>query len=469
MKRKIYYLIITYFLFTGFQLAGQTQPASLNTFLQSENLKHASVSLKAIDLTTGKIIVSHNENQALTPASNMKLVTTATALDALGENFQFETPLLYDGVIQNNTLNGDLYIKGAGDPTLGSEFLGNTKDYFLSKWLSILNKAGIKNISGDLIVLDQLYGYEGVSPKWLLEDIGNYYAPGIYGISVFDNMYRVYLQSFAPGSETKILYTDPPMNDLQFTNEIKASSATSDDSYIFGFPFSNQRRLYGSIPAHKASFAARGDLPDPGLFLAYYFRSYLQNHGINVNGRTTTYRLDPKMPKKETTLGAVRSPDLASMVRVINVRSNNHYAEHIYKVLTLLKNIEIPVYWKEKGLDSSALFMFDGSGTSPQNAISAGFLLDMLVYMDKKTGPAGAFYKSLPVAGKDGTVISFLKNTPLEGKAHLKTGSITNVQSYSGYIEKGDKRYAVSLIVNNFTGKRADLRKQIEKLFVGLF
>jgi D-alanyl-D-alanine carboxypeptidase/D-alanyl-D-alanine-endopeptidase (penicillin-binding protein 4) len=469
MKAKIYYLIISCLLFSEFQLQGQTKPAALSTFLQSEPLKHAAVSLKAVDLTTGKTIVSHNENMALTPASNMKIVTTATALEVLGENFCFETPVFYDGVIQDSVLTGDLYVKGVGDPTLGSEFLGNNKEYFLSKWLSVVNIAGIKRISGDLIVLDQLYGYEGVSPKWLLEDIGNYYAPGIYGISVFDNMYRVYLQSFAPESDTKILYTEPTMSDLQFTNEIKASQSTSDDSYIFGFPFSNQRRLYGNIPANRSSFAARGDIPDPGLFLARYFRSYLQNHGISVSGKATTYRLDPKMPKTETTLGAVRSPELASMVRVINVRSNNHYAEHIYKVLTARENVEISDYWKGKGLDSSALFMFDGSGNSPQDAVSARFLIDLLVYMDKKTGKSGAFYKSLPVAGKEGTVISFLKNTTLEGKAHLKTGSITNVQSYSGYIEKGDKRYAVSLIVNNFTGKRADLRKQIEKLFVGLF
>lgn len=465
MKLKIYYLFICYLLFNGFQLVGQTQPAALNTFLRSENLKHAGISLKAIDLSTGKTLASYNENMALTPASNMKMVTTATALEVLGSSFCFETPLFYDGIIQNNTLVGNLYIEGSGDPTLGSEFLGDDKERFLKDWLTGIRQAGIRQISGNVIVLDQLYGYEGVSSKWLVEDLGNQYAPGIYGISVFDNMYRVYLQSFNPGSATSVLYTEPTMSDLQFTNEIKASSSGSDESYIFGWPFSNQRRLYGSIPANKSSFAAKGDIPDPGLFLANYFTDYLQKNGIAVSGKATTYRLDPKIPEAEIKISTVRSPDLASIIRVVNVRSNNHYAEHLYKLLTIKDGVDISAYWASKGLDTSALFMYDGSGTSPQNAISAGFLVQLLEYMD---GKGKDFYYSLPLAGKEGTVATFLKGTSLEGKVRVKSGSITHVQSYSGYIEKGNKRYAFSIIVNNFTGKRADLKREIEKLLVGI-
>jgi D-alanyl-D-alanine carboxypeptidase/D-alanyl-D-alanine-endopeptidase (penicillin-binding protein 4) len=467
---KIYFLFISFLLFVeNIQLVGQVQSAALNTFLQSENLKHAAVGFKAIDLTTGKTIASYNESMALTPASNMKIVTTATALDLLGENFYYETPIVYDGSIRNSVLNGNLYIKGSGDPTLGSEFIEKDKEAFLKEWLVAINRAGIKRISGNIIALDQLFGYEGVSSKSLWEDMGNYYAAGVYGISVFDNMYRVYLQSFAPGSETNVLFTEPQMEEIRFTNEVKASVSNKDESFISGIPFSNARRLYGKIPANRSSFAVKGDIPDPGLFLAQYFRSYLQKNGIEVDGKATTFRLHPLFPEKEQMLGSVRSKHLASIVRVTNVRSNNQYAEALYKELSISKNINIVDYWKEKGLDSNALIMFDGSGLSPLNAVSAGFLIDILVYMDRKTGKSGAFYQSLPLVGKEGTVASFLKNTSLDGKARLKSGGFTNVQSYSGYIEKGNKRYAISLIVNNFTGNRADLRKQIEKLLLGVF
>ena len=466
MKKK--FLFFTILFISGWKLYAQ-MPSAFTDFLNKKNLAHASVGFKAVDLSTKQVIVSYNENISLTPASNIKLVTTATALEILGSSFRFETPLLYDGYIQNDTLNGNLYIQGSGDPTLGSEFTPVYKENFLKEWMDAINRAGIRKIAGNVIVLDQLFGYEGISPKWLWEDLGTYYAPGVYGISVFDDMYRVYLQSFAADSATVVLYTEPQINNLQLTNEIKASGDSSDDSYIFGLPFANEMRLYGTVPAHRSSFAVKGAIPDPGLFLAQYFRNYLQKNGITLEGEATTYRLHPVVFSGGKVLSTVHSADLASIIRTINVESNNQYAEHLYKVLTVLDSIHIPAYWKKKGLDSDALFMYDGSGLSPQNAVSTGFLTDLLVYMYKQSKNSTVFYQSLPLAGRNGTVASLLKNTQWVGKARLKSGSISNVQSYSGYIESKGKLYAVSLIINNFTGERNKLKKEIEQLFTGLF
>jgi len=452
----------------GWTLYAQTPPA-LVKFLNKKNLANASVSFKAIDLNTKKPVASYQENKSLTPASNMKIVTTATALEILGSRFCFETDLLYDGVIQDGTLTGNIYIKGSGDPTLGSEFTSNDREDFLKEWLDAVVRAGIQKITGPIVALDQLFGYDGISPKWLLEDMGTYYAPGIYGISVFDDMYRVYLQSSAEDSLTEVLNIDPPVSNLQLTNEIRASGKSSDNSYIFGYPFSNEVRLYGTIPVNQPSFAVKGAMPDPGLFLARYFYDYLQKNGIAVEGEATSYRLYPVIPAAEQLLFATRSVALDSIIRVTNVESNNQYAEHLYKAVTVLNGVNIPDFWKNNGLDSNALFMYDGSGISPQDAVSAKFLTDLLIYMNRQSIYSSAFYQSLPVAGREGTVASFLKNTSLEGKARLKSGSITNVQSYSGYVDTHGKRYAVSLIVNNFTGKRSELRKDIEQLFTGLF
>ncbi|GHU63053.1 peptidase M15 [Bacteroidia bacterium] len=467
-NRKILFILFCSLFVVCEALFAQTPPA-LTKFLKKGNLSHAAISLKAVDLSNGQIFVSHNDNMALIPASNLKIVTTATALDVLGANFRYETHLFYSGSIKDSVLTGNVYVKGAGDPTLGSEFMNSEKEAFLKEWLAGIKKAGIKRISGDIVALDQLFGYEGVSSKWLLEDIGNYYASGVYGISVFDNMYRLYIRTTAPGNEIRILRTEPALKDLEFTSELTVSETPSDDIYIFGTPFSNQRRLTGTAPANKPAIVVKGDIPDPGLFLAQYFYTYLQNHGVKIAGKATTYRLEPKAAELEKELFQYKSHSLEEIVREVNVKSNNHYADHLYKTLTVSKQIDIPAYWKNKGLDSKALNMFDGSGLSPVDAVSSGFLVDILVYMDKKGGQTGAFYKSLPVAGREGTVASFLKNTPLEGKARLKSGSITSVHSYSGYIEKNNKRYAVSLIVNNFSGKRTELKKAIELLFVELF
>ena len=444
-------------------------PSAFVNFLNKKELSHAAVSFKAIDLSTNEIIVSYQENISLTPASNMKLVTTATALEILGSGFYFETPLLYDGFIQETTLHGNLYIKGVGDPTLGSEFVTDDKENFMNVWMAAVNRAGIQKIAGNIIVLDQLFGYQGVSPKWMWEDMGNSYAPGIYGISVFDNMYRVYLKSSCIDSLTAVLYLDPPVYNLELSNEIKASGDSTDDACVFGIPFAYDMRLYGTIPANRPSFAVKGAIPDPGLFLAQCFRDYLQKNDITTEGEATTYRLNPVFPTGEKPISVARSVNLASIVQTINVESNNHYAEHLYKVLTVLDSIDIPEFWRTKGLDSDALFMYDGSGISPQNAISTGFLIDLLVYMYKQSGNSDAFYQSFPVAGRNGTVTNFLRNTALAGKVRIKSGSLSNVQSYSGYVESKGKRYAVSLIINNFTGKRSELRTEIERLFNGLF
>ena len=466
MKKKI--LLLAFLFINGLTFYAQMPSAFVN-FLNKKELAHALVSFKAIDLSTNKIIISYNENISLIPASNIKIVTTATALEVLGSGFYFETPLFYDGFIQETTLNGNIYIRGNGDPTLGSEFAPGDKENFLKEWLSAINRNSIRKITGNIVVLDQLFSYEGVSPKWLWEDIGNYYAPGIYGISFFDNMYRVYLQSFASGSKTNVLYTKPSVYNLKLTNDIRVSNDSSDEASIFGIPFVNEMRLYGTILPNQSSFVLKGVIPDPGLFLAQYFRDYLQKNGIAIEGEATTYRLNPVTPTEERLISFVRSVDLASILQIINVESNNHYAEHLYKLLTVLNSIDIKEYWKNKGFDSDALFMYDGSGISPKNAISAGFLVDLLVYMDKQSENSDAFYKSLPVAGRNGTVASFLRNTPLGGKARLKSGSISNVQSYSGYIESNGKRYAVALIINNFTGNRSELRREIEQLFNRLF
>ncbi|MDR0505612.1 MAG: D-alanyl-D-alanine carboxypeptidase/D-alanyl-D-alanine-endopeptidase [Dysgonamonadaceae bacterium] len=470
MKQKKYYLFVYCFVFSGIiSLFAQTHPA-LTNFIQKENLRHAGIGFKAIDLTTGKTVAACNENMALIPASNIKIITTATALELLGEDFHFETPVFYDGAIRDSVLEGNLYIQGSGDPTLGSEFTDENKEFFLQKWCNDIWKAGIRNILGNVIVLDQLFGYEGISRKWLWEDLGSYYAPGIYGISIFDNYYKVYLRSYSPGEATSVLNTKPKMENITFINNITANAENMDKSLVSGIPFSGERYLHGTIPANMSSFAVKGDIPDPGLYLANSFAAHLQKKGIRIKGKATTFRLNPQMPETYSNiLTSVQSPSLSKIIQVVNVKSNNHYAEHLFKLLTVAKEINISAYWHGKGLDTLALFMHDGSGTSPLNAVSAGFLTDILVYMDKKKGVNGAFFKSLAIAGKEGTVASFLKTTPLAGMAHIKSGSITGVQAYSGYIENGNKRYAFSLIVNHFSGKRAALRKDMEQLLVEIF
>lgn len=471
MKMKfLYSLLFAYLLINSAFLYAQTvTPPALQTFLNKESLRHAAVSFKAIDLETGKTLASHNEKMSLTTASTMKLVTTATSLDVLGSNYTYETRLLYNGVLSNGILQGNLYIEGSGDPSLGSEFIDRDPQSFVNNFINAVKQAGIKRIEGDIIALDQLFGYKGVSQKWLWEDLGNAYAPGIYGLSVFDNMCKIALKSGAAGKGTVIIDIQPEIAELRLSNEVVGAESSADDSYVSGIPFSYDRLLYGSIPANRSSFNVKSDIPDPGYFLACYLRDRLKAEGVVVKGEATSYRLCSCLPDNASLLAQETSPALSILIRVINVRSNNHYVEHLYKLLTETQGMDIPSYWKEKGLDASALFMADGSGISPKNAVSAGFFIELLQYMYAKEGKSGAFFQSLPLAGREGTVASFLKGTSLDGKVHVKSGSISNVQAYAGYAESRGKKYAFALIVNNFNGKRSELRKEMGKLLVNLF
>ena len=467
VKRKI--LLLNCLFIVSCVVIYAQKPAALEEFLQKKGLTHAAVSFKAVNLSNGKTIAAFNERMAVIPASNMKIVTTATALDTLGDGFRFQTALTYDGTIENSVLDGNLYLKGSGDPTLGSEFMIGNQEDFLWDCLSALQKAGIKSIAGDIVVLDQLFGYQGVSPTWAVEDINSYYAPGIYGISIFDNTYRIELQSGKPGTRVNILSISPEIPGLKLTNELKASKYGYDGSRISGSHSSLKKRLHGIIPANQSTYIVKGAMPDPGLFLADYLYKFLENNNITINGKATTFRFTQELPENDQAIKIILSPRLAAIARETNVKSNNHYAEHLYQKLLTLDSLDISGYWERRGLKGASLFMADGSGLSHTNAVSADFITNILIYMYEKYGTMGAFYQSLPIAGEEGTVSTFLKETPLEGKVHLKSGSITYVQSYSGYVEKGNDLYAFSLIVNHFNGSRANLRKAMEELLVGLF
>lgn len=469
MRCIIKWVVIICFFLIGTNVIAQPTQAILDQFLGSANLRHAKISLEIKNISSGKILISHNENISLTPASVNKIITTATALDFLGSDYIYETPLWYDGTIKDSILTGNIYIEGVGDPTMGSEYIGKDQEAFLNDLSQAIKRSGIKSILGDVVIIDDLFGYEGVSPKWPWEDLGNYYAPGIYGISIFDNMTRIYLQSKTTDTPVTILYTKPIIPDLELTNHLKSATSNNDNAMVSGIPFSNERYLVGTIPVNRSSFVLKGDIPDPGMLLATYFRSFLIDKGIKVSGKATTSRIKNVQKGERNLIIKIQSPDLFSIVKVINFRSNNHYAEHIYKLLTIKHGIDINSYWKKKGLDASTLFMYDGSGLSPSDAVSANFINNILEYMYKKDGKEGSFYKTLPLVGKEGTVASFLKKTKLEGKAHLKSGSIANVHSYAGYVHSGNQDYVFSLLVNNFNGSRLQLKREMEKLLISLF
>ena len=438
------------------------QPKPVKEFVQADILEYGNFSFYAIDLKSGESIANYKGKVPLIPASVMKIVTSATAYEVLGEDFKLETKLLYQGKISNKgVLNGDLFIQGGGDPTLGSNGIEKKQDEFLKEWILAVKKAGIKEVKGDIVVLDDMFGYEGISGKWLWEDMGTDYAPITNGISIFDNLYKIYLKS----DNEKVIVEKivPNIKGISFDNKVTVSEEGEKNIYVRGVPFDNNRILRGVMPKNK-TVEIDSDIPDPAMFLGEYLKENLTKDGIKVSGKVVTSRISNKKLKNGEILAVTQSVPLSEILKVLLTRSDNHYAEHIFEILKL-KDIDIIEFWKNKGINIGSLVMYDGSGLSCADRLSTKFLTEVLVYMDKTNK---GFADLLPIAGKEGTVAKFLVETPLSGNAKIKSGSMSGVQSYAGYLDKDGKKIAFALVVNHWNGSRQQLRAEMEKLLNGM-
>lgn len=416
-------------------LAGAQTPAPVKWLLQAPYMRGASFSLVVKDVQEGRTVYSYDTDRLQSPASVLKTVATATALEILGEDYRYPTTLEYDGILENGTLEGNLYIKGSGDPSLGSSHFAPGQNKFLSTWIAALQKAGIKHITGSVISDESIFDTEGVSIKWLREDMGNYYAPGSYGISIFDNMYKLSLQTGAAGTRPVLKGTEPDIPFIRFKNYLKAAPVSSDSAYIIGAPLDDVRYLYGVLPANREAYVLKGDIPDPALYLARYLTDQLQQKGIRVDGSPSCYRIEveenrwKKGERKE--IVTTYSPTLREIASICNHVSHNLYADALVKTVGLQykprrnemissfgRGVQVvKEYWEKKGLDVFPLRMNDGSGLAPADKVSAGFMGELLVYMATESAVSDAFIASLPQAGIEGSVRNFLKGSKLQGKS----------------------------------------------------
>ena len=459
---------IVFLLFFPFMALSATNP--VETFVQSPLLENANISLLVKDLKTNETLYHYRPGNLVTPASTMKLVTTATILELFGPDYRFETRLEIDGTISNDsTLYGNLYIRGGGDPTLGSEKLGE-KD-FLPRWVQAIKKAGINRINGRIVADETFFEDQVLNPKWTWEDIGNYYAPGIHGISYMDNTYRMVFRSGAIGTTPDILRVEPEIEGLEVENHLKSTTTDHDKAYFYGAPYSLDRSVYGEIPANKAEFTVKGDIPNPALLLARHLHKKLTDNGVKI----TDFAVVRPIPANSKLIYRYYSPALKDIITETNVKSNNHFAEYLFKYISTRKNpigstnasiSAIRTYWKALGLPMEQLYQYDGCGLSPADAVSATFFVDLLTYMKTKSLYATDFYNSLPVSGGRGTLSTMFIHTALEGKVHAKSGTIENVKCYAGYIELKDRSLVFSIMVNHPNGSTHEVVTAMEKFLL---
>ncbi len=478
-------ILLSLFCVASLTAQNKSAQAALDKLLADPVMQSASMTLHAVDLKDGRTIVSHRSRAAHTPASIMKVVTSAAALNVLGADFRFETRLAYSGEISNGVLDGDLYIIGSGDPTWGSDELEGAKpfDAQIRELVAAIQQVGITEITGSIIGDGTAYESAVNAPTWQWNDLGNYYGAGVSGLNINENRYKLtFDRSTSPGVKTSIISLEPQLPYVRFQNEVTTGPQGSrDEAYIFGAPLNYERAIRGTIPPGSKPFTIKGSIPDPPFFVAYSLAQKLAQAKIKISNRVTTQRirnLDNQPQAQVTTLATYNSPPLSAIADRCNKESINLYAESMLKALgKKAKNsasTEAGVeavydFYESRGVNMKAAFIEDGSGLSPRTAISARHITDILSVISRDQILATQVKPSLAVAGESGTLKYILKNSQAKGKIQGKSGSMTRVRAYAGYATAANgHEIAFCVIVNNFDCKSSVMRKKLEPLLEAL-
>jgi D-alanyl-D-alanine carboxypeptidase/D-alanyl-D-alanine-endopeptidase (penicillin-binding protein 4) len=450
------------------------------------DLINASVSFMVKDLKTGKEVSYYNPDMSLVPASVLKTVTTATALEVLGGGYTFKTELQYSGYIDTHcVLHGDVYIKGGGDPALGSRFFTQHyfEPFFMDIWADAIVQLGIDSINGRVIADDLLFGVEPTPSTWTYGDLGNYFGASPCALSIYDNTCFLTFSTSANAGDSAVLQcVDPYVPEMEFLNFVKGANVFDDFSTITGAMYDDYRVITGSLPKSKDEYEVRGSLPDPARQAAFELTMALNRKNVRLKTNYTTTRqlLHEKQNTKSerTSFYTMHSPSVSSIVYWTNLVSMNLFAEHLLYGVSLAKtglaNAEsgsaaVINFWAKKGINTKGMYMHDGSGLSRYNAVSARHLTDIFKYMAVNSKYGKTFEGSLPVAGKSGTLSRICRKTAAEGRVMAKSGTIQRVKTFAGYVKTiSGKKLAFALLVNNFNCSTAEMVKKIEKVFVAM-
>jgi D-alanyl-D-alanine carboxypeptidase/D-alanyl-D-alanine-endopeptidase (penicillin-binding protein 4) len=477
---RIHRFISILLLFICTSANGQnTIQSAVDLFSVDPNFANASISFMAMDCSTGQIIASKNPDLSLPPASTTKLWSTATAYQLLGKDYAPKTRIYIDGIITDSVLNGNLWIRGGGDIALGSRYYNGDgiEDTFLRSWSDSLKMKGIKKITGAIIADGSEFGYEGAPDGWAWGDMGNYYGAAGSGLPIYDNMLRYYFATGkTAGSSTTFLRTFPVVPGLTYHNYV-STGGSGDNSYIYGAPYSLDRFGTGTLQAGSSKFMVKGSLPDPELTFAQEFSRVLKEKGFLVSDSCVGVRsLVPMAAYNRyaamTLLHTHVGKTLNSVAWWTNMKSVNTFAEEILCWVGYGSNgngsIENSLdkemdYWKTR-INTSGLYLKDGSGLSRSNAISAQHFCNMLKYMTTSK-EFDAFYGTLAVAGVSGTLSDVCLNQAGEKRVHAKSGTMKRIKSYAGYVEtKSGKKLCFAIIVNNYNCSNETTLERIEKV-----
>ncbi|MGC8594215.1 MAG: D-alanyl-D-alanine carboxypeptidase/D-alanyl-D-alanine endopeptidase [Candidatus Kryptoniota bacterium] len=457
--------------FTGLSSAQEMQALKalqfdLKSIISDSAFSNAFIGIEVKDLRSDAVLFAYNQDKDFVPASNMKLLTTSAALSVLGENYQYHTYLMANGYVLDDTLFGDLYIVGSGDPTISGRFTNGDVVKIFKGWADTLKLLNVKVVKGNVIGDDRVFDNVPVGEGWGLawhEDV-YWYAAYISGLSFNDNCIDVTLKPNKPGAP--VLYTlTPPTSYITIINESKTTEDTINTIDFYRDPATNVIHIYGNYPRTLDSMKVSLTVYNPTLYTATVLFETLNSVGIKMLGEPfdiSRYQKISRVPPYNLmwTIASYTSPPLSEIVKVINKRSQNFYAEQVFRTLgkekygigTFENARRVEMFFLHSiGVDTTQIEINDGSGLSSWDLVTPHAIVEILEAM-RKSPVSNIFYDSLPVAGVDGTLEFRMKGTRAQGNVHGKTGFIENVRSLSGYLTTLDgEPLAFSIFVNHYT------------------
>ena len=450
---------------------------AIESLVQDPKYDNALWSVVVEELDSGDRLFSRLADLSLMPASNTKLYTTAAALEQLGPDFRYETAVFATGPVVGGVLEGDLVVRGSGDPTISGRFNDGdiTRTFF--DWADSLRSRGITTIQGNIVGDDNLFDDTLLGYGWSWDDEVYWYSAQLGALSFNDNCIDLTITPSLDGEAADISWEPANTNYVTIVNN--ATTVAAGESIRERYArerYSNVIQVSTEVPADTVEQESI-TVHNPTEFFVHVLRQSLESSGIMVDGYAIDVDdlADTLRYENASKLFAHRSPTLTEISHVINKRSQNLYADQVLKTLavatpddpaeigTARAGLEAALRtFSRAGIEDEHHNLVDGSGLSRYNLFSAENTVRLLRYMAHHPKPDvfEAFYYTLPIGGVDGSLSSRFDNGPATNNVRAKTGTISNASTLSGYVTTASGQELIfSIVANNFLIPTSQVRK----------